>query len=602
MVSMETEKSSTTDLNSMKKKKKMQRVKATMMMIAAQLAMAGTTIFYKLAVNDGMHITILITYRYIFASIIIFPLALYLERNKRPKLTWKILIQAFVCAIVGIPLVQITYVESLVLTSATYATAFTNLTPPITFIIGLLFGLEKLEIGTLGGKAKVIGTLVGVTGAMVLTFYKGHQLNIWSTHFNVLNNGGHVAETHHHHHTIGSLLALASSLCVALNLTLQGRMSAVYPCHYSSTFIILSLGSIQSLVISLCVERSWSQWKLGWNIRLLAVFFMGIGSALTILFITTSIHLQGPLFVSNFSPLSLVFVAIVGSLLLDENLHVGSVLGAVIIIIGLYVILWGKSNMMRLSKQMPITSSKDVNDVLSISAPTTALDSVHVAHTSVSTTKEDNELNILSTRAKQNEQEAVHSPLVDPSVVSSCTATYTELLRLLPPTPSSYVSYHQHRALTSLSAYFLELNRCHSLLELTPHFLCINVGHAIFLLVYVHNLILTSNHHETIQRLFASLHKEFAIRDLGRLSYFLGLEMETSKSVKMQGGLKASMMMIAAELTISGITIFYKLAANDGMHITIMVAYRYLFASLIIFPLALIIERYSSLSFSTIYI
>ena len=80
----------------------------------------------------------------------------------------------------------------------------------------------------MGGKAKVIGTLVGVAGAMILTFYKGHQLNFWSTHFNILHEGqhmgGHVAKTHNtptHHDTIGSLLALASSLCIALSLTLQ---------------------------------------------------------------------------------------------------------------------------------------------------------------------------------------------------------------------------------------------------------------------------------------------------------------------------------------------------------------------------------------------
>ncbi|KVI01791.1 Drug/metabolite transporter, partial [Cynara cardunculus var. scolymus] len=259
--------------------------------------------------------------------------------NKRPKLTWKIFFQAFLFPISPLP-----SPSSLVFCS-----------------------------GTKGGKAKVVGTLVGVVGAMVLTFYKGRQLNIWSTHYNVLHGDGHV------------------------------KLSAVYPCHYTNTFLITAMGCILSLVFALCVERSWSQWKLGWNIRLLAVFFMGIGSTLTILFLTTAIHLQGPLFAANFSPLSLVFVAIGGSLLLDENLHVGSVLGAVIIIVGLYILLWGKSNMMRMSKQMPTTSSKDGNEALTINAAMTALDTVHVARTSLSTTNEDNEMP-LSTREKQEEQ------------------------------------------------------------------------------------------------------------------------------------------------------------------------------------------------------
>ncbi|KAJ9544231.1 hypothetical protein OSB04_023938 [Centaurea solstitialis] len=46
----------------------------------------------------------------------------------------------------------------------------------------------------------------------------------------------------------------------------------------------------------------------------------------------------------------------------------------------------------------------------------------------------------------------------------------------------------------------------------------------LYLLVYVDDLILTGNDPQTIQRFVVALHKEFAIKDLGRLSYFLGLE------------------------------------------------------------------------------
>ncbi|KAJ9566479.1 hypothetical protein OSB04_002445 [Centaurea solstitialis] len=46
----------------------------------------------------------------------------------------------------------------------------------------------------------------------------------------------------------------------------------------------------------------------------------------------------------------------------------------------------------------------------------------------------------------------------------------------------------------------------------------------IYLLAYVDDLILTGTDSKTIQRLIVALNKEFAIKDLGRLSYFLGLE------------------------------------------------------------------------------
>jgi len=46
-------------------------------------------------------------------------------------------------------------------------------------------------------------------------------------------------------------------------------MSKEYPSHYSSTALMSTMGAIQATAFGLCVERDWSQWKLGWNIRLL---------------------------------------------------------------------------------------------------------------------------------------------------------------------------------------------------------------------------------------------------------------------------------------------------------------------------------------------
>lgn len=50
-------------------------------------------------------------------------------------------------------------------------------------------------------------------------------------------------------------------------------MSEKYHCHCSSTALMCTMGAIQAVVFALCVERDWSQWKLGWNIRLLTASF-----------------------------------------------------------------------------------------------------------------------------------------------------------------------------------------------------------------------------------------------------------------------------------------------------------------------------------------
>ncbi|RZB86310.1 uncharacterized protein LOC114371357 [Glycine soja] len=43
-------------------------------------------------------------------------------------------------------------------------------------------------MGTSAGKAKVVGTVMGIGGAMMLTFYKNIEIHIWSTHVNLMPN------------------------------------------------------------------------------------------------------------------------------------------------------------------------------------------------------------------------------------------------------------------------------------------------------------------------------------------------------------------------------------------------------------------------------
>ncbi|KAF3777292.1 hypothetical protein EJ110_NYTH46059 [Nymphaea thermarum] len=65
-------------------------------------------------------------------------------------------------------------------------------------------------------------------------------------------------------------------------------------------------------------------------------------SGLVVALISWAIQMRGPLLVLAFNPLSLVIVAFFGSIFLDETLHLGSVVGAGLIILGLYTVLWGK--------------------------------------------------------------------------------------------------------------------------------------------------------------------------------------------------------------------------------------------------------------------
>ncbi|WJZ86386.1 hypothetical protein VitviT2T_005846 [Vitis vinifera] len=192
--------------------------KPVIVMVAVQLVFGGVNILYKLAINDGMNTRVLVAYRFIFATAFISPLAFILERKSSPRLTWMIALQGFLCGLFGGALGQNLYLESLALTSPTFSAAMVNLIPAVTFIFAISLGLEKLAIRTWAGKAKVGGTLLGIGGAMVLTFYKGPQINIWSTKVHLLNKDQHVAASHRmmDNHVLGSLLDVASCFSYAI--------------------------------------------------------------------------------------------------------------------------------------------------------------------------------------------------------------------------------------------------------------------------------------------------------------------------------------------------------------------------------------------------
>lgn len=96
----------------------------------------------------------------------------------------------------------------------------------------MIYRSEKLGWDSVAGKAKVVGTLVGVTGAMILTFYKGLSMDIWNTHIDLVkNSGGHV-EQPRLIQMLGIFLCFCGSFCYALWLIVQVCMICIYKFTY----------------------------------------------------------------------------------------------------------------------------------------------------------------------------------------------------------------------------------------------------------------------------------------------------------------------------------------------------------------------------------
>nr|XP_004486242.1 WAT1-related protein At1g68170-like isoform X1 [Cicer arietinum] len=341
-------------------------LKPGLMMVLVQITFASVHVLYKFAINNGMSVRVLTAYRLIFAAACTIPLALIFERKNRPKLTWRVVFMSFFCGLFGGSLFQNLYFESLALVSATFASAVYNLIPAVTFIFAVCCGYERLNLQTAPGKAKVLGTITGIGGAMMLTFLKGVEINIWNFHIKLLHKDQKGTLNHDSvTKLLGIFCGLGSCFCFALWLIIQTKMSKEYEGNYSSIAMMCLMGAIQATVFALFVEKDWSQWRLGWNIRLLTAAYTGIvGSGIMYIVIAWCVGMIGPLYASVFNPLMLVLVVIVGSLILDEELYLGSVIGTILIMIGLYTVLWGKSKEMEKVIHFEITSEIEKVEVV----------------------------------------------------------------------------------------------------------------------------------------------------------------------------------------------------------------------------------------------
>eukprot|EP00253_Pinus_taeda_P034442 PITA_34442 len=217
--------------------------------------------------------------------------------------------------------------------------------------------MEKVDITRVGSRSKIVGTLVCVSGAMAMIFLRGPALsqlgpsnsvsdpNALHSMENILvgfvreENGDSGIQIK------GCIYLVSAVTILSTALILQAETVKKYPAPLSQTSIIAILGSIQTAVLITILDRGIkpTSWVLDRSGIFTFVFggisYNGLGLALRL----WCIQKRGPVFVAIFNPVSTVFTAILSSLFLGDTLHLGSMMGALLIFAGLYLVLWGKS-------------------------------------------------------------------------------------------------------------------------------------------------------------------------------------------------------------------------------------------------------------------
>ncbi|KAI3830902.1 hypothetical protein MKX03_027962 [Papaver bracteatum] len=310
----------------------MESQKPYIAMMFIQFVYAGMALFSKAAIGAGMNPFVFVAYRQAFASLALTPFSFFLERKKAPRPSLYLLCKIFFASLFGITLSLNLYSVALKNTSATVATASTNTIPAITIIIAAFLRMEIITLKHYYRVAKVVGTIICLSGALVVALYMGPAVKFMNWN----------SSSFHHHQTSHIFNDPSNSSSKAVD---SGPLIKLYPAKIHLTSLQCWFSFIQSLIVAVIFERNNpSSWKLGWDIHLLSVAYCGIVvTGMTYWLQAWCIERKGPVFIAMFTPLALVITIIFTAFIWKEQLHWGSIAGALLLIGGLYSVLWGKN-------------------------------------------------------------------------------------------------------------------------------------------------------------------------------------------------------------------------------------------------------------------
>ncbi|XP_042478569.1 WAT1-related protein At1g43650-like isoform X1 [Macadamia integrifolia] len=184
---------------------------------------------------------------------------------------------------VKVTLCQMLLTVSLQLVGSTFESIVLNLQTSIIFVLALIFGQEQVSFQNFNGQAKIFGVAISVGGALTMVIWKGP--------------------------------AITESTLLSSSQASTGRTT------FGSILVIVA-------VLSTCF----------WNI-LVGIMVIGLSFYAMI----WCIHKRGPVFTSAFNPLFIIFSFLLETFVYKNPAHWGSIVGAVLIVSGLYLLLWAKA-------------------------------------------------------------------------------------------------------------------------------------------------------------------------------------------------------------------------------------------------------------------
>ncbi|KAL8140781.1 hypothetical protein V2J09_006802 [Rumex salicifolius] len=309
-------------------------------MVTVSCLDVGLTTLSKAAMSNGMNHFVFVAYSNSLATLLLFPFAFLFNRTKRPPLSLSIISKFFLLSLIGITVMQNCVFTGVGYSSPTLGTAMSNLIPAFTFILSVIFRMEKLDMRSLGSVVKILGTAISILGALIVTLYRGSSIGSFGADSPINDSvqGGGAGGSRDW--VIGGLFLVVAGIAFSVWNISQAVILKGYPSEITIVFFYCLFGSIQSTIVALAFVRDLSAWKLKPDIELTAIVYSAIfGSMVTFYVQTWCIHKKGPVFVSMFTPLGIAIAVVMGVVFLGDKLYVGSILGAAVIVLGFYAVI-----------------------------------------------------------------------------------------------------------------------------------------------------------------------------------------------------------------------------------------------------------------------
>ncbi|KAL5990983.1 hypothetical protein ACLOJK_011889 [Asimina triloba] len=281
-------------------------------MIFVQLSSAAYVVLTRVVLTRGISSTVFLFYQFAIATIFMAALAFIFER---------------ITVSLNLLSACLYYIPS------SLEAAVLNLNPVFTFILSIISRQEELAIHTPWGKGKVFGTLLSVSGALTLMLWKDSASSASSLTSSSLLEW-----------VLGLVMVLLGVLALSTWILLLGPMTRRYPAEISLTAIMFFFGMLQTAIVAGVTSPKASEWKINLDLEIANVLFGGVFCCgMTNLFTTWCAGVKGPIFVASFAPLGLVFTTILEMAFLGDSLHCGSIIGSIMVVVGLYIHLWSKA-------------------------------------------------------------------------------------------------------------------------------------------------------------------------------------------------------------------------------------------------------------------